>query len=113
MINRPASYGLGTLGLGFSADTLSGDERLKAVADTVAVTSRWTEALPDFIDASLLTEIDGKLLYDGIMVSDAVAIIVGILSGLLLVGRFVGDVIFFLYRSRLERLEKEFMEKNK
>ncbi|UKZ10876.1 hypothetical protein CZP2022_153 [Vibrio phage C-ZP2022] len=112
MSNRTlTSYGLGSGGLAISTKIHSGEvvEAVKS-ASTIPFDSLWYKLFPSLVESGSLTQIDGKLLLDGIILSDVVSIAVGVISGLVLMHRAIGDFYIFLLKRKNARLERDLLE---
>lgn len=117
MLNRATtSYGLGAAGIGYSAKTMSNTGEATTLipdATTLSKDSIWYDLFPSLVESGMLTQVNGKFFFDGMMVSDIISISVGVISGLGLLSRFAGDIYFFFYKRRLDKLERELKEKEK
>lgn len=107
------SYTAGSAGLAYSATATTGDkvaEELLAPA-TIPQDSLWYDLFGGLVDSGTLTQLDGKFFIDGIMVSDIVSIGVGVVSGIVLLSRFLGDTVLFFQKRKIAKIEAEALKK--
>lgn len=106
------TYGISGAGLTYSTTTVSKgpvSEVAEAVTPvgTIDPSTIWYSLFPEYIDSGALTQLDGKFFFEGIMVSDIVSISVGVISGVVLLARLLGDGMVILHKRKLAKIELE------
>jgi hypothetical protein len=119
MLNRATTtYGISTVGITYSSVTVSKEgnqvaETISNLGSAIPTDTIWYKFFPGLIDAGMLTQLNGKLFLDGIMVSDIVGWSVGIVSLIVGINRLISDSVLTYKRYRLRKLEEEAIKQAK